>query len=568
MKRDLLRLADTVYDLLVVGGGIHGACVAWDATLRGLSVALVERGDFGHATSSNSLKIVHGGLRYLQDADLGLVREMIRERTAFMRIAPHLVHPLPCVMPTYHRLTRSRSVMRLALAVNDLVGADRNRLEDPLKRLPGGRIVSREECLRLLPGIADRGLTGGALWYDAQMYNSERLTLSFVLSAEALGATVANYLEAVDILRTGTRVVGVRARDVLGDQSLDVRARVVVNATGPWVNRVLDLVGGRRQDGRVRLSAAMNLVTRQIIPEYAAGVPATYGSRDAGGGAAGGSRLLFIAPWRDRSLIGTVHAPYEGKPEDYRVSEEEVQRFLDEVNAAHPGAGLRLEDVSLVHSGLLPMVDGGSADGLRLVRRSQIRDHRKVDGIDGLISVVGVKYTSARSAAQKAVDLVFQQLGVPPPACLSATTPLRGGRIPRLGEYLARETAACPAGLPADVVRHLVLSYGSEYRGLLGYLREDPSWGQRICDGSDVIRAEVVHAVREEMAQRLADVVLRRTELGSAGMPSESCLRACAGTMAAELGWDASRIEREVAEVSSAYPWLGTKVGSAGRANG
>ena len=458
MKRDLRRLADTAYDVLVVGGGIHGACVAWDAALRGLSVALVERGDFGHATSSNSLKIVHGGLRYLQDADLGLVREMIRERTAFMRIAPHLVHPLPCVMPTYRRLARSRLAMRIALAVNDLVGADRNRLEDPLKRLPAGRIVSREECLRLLPGMADRGLTGGALWYDAQMYNSERLTLSFVLSAEGLGATVANYLEAVDILRTGSRVVGVRARDVLGDQSLDIRAKVVVNATGPWVDRVLDLVGGGRRNGGGRLSVAMNLVTRQIVPEYAAGVPAVDGSGGVVGGTGRGSRLLFIAPWRDRSLIGTLHAPHDGKPEDCRVSAEDVQRFLDEVNAAYPGAGLRLEDVSLVHSGLLPTVDGGPTDGLKLVRRSQIRDHRRVDGIDGLISVVGVKYTSARSAAQRVVDLVFRQLGVEPPACASAATPLRGGWIPRLGDYLARETAARPAGLPAEVVRHLVLS--------------------------------------------------------------------------------------------------------------
>ena len=172
MDRDLTQLANHKYDLIIIGGGIYGACVAWDATLRGLSVALVEKADFGHATSANSLKTIHGGLRYLQQLDIKRMRESIRERRTLMRIAPHLVHPLPCLMPTYGHLTKGRAVMALALKVNDLVSFDRNRLEDPQKHLPKGRVISRQECLQLLPNIVREGLTGGAVWHDAQVYNS------------------------------------------------------------------------------------------------------------------------------------------------------------------------------------------------------------------------------------------------------------------------------------------------------------------------------------------------------------------------------------------------------------
>ncbi|MCB0107865.1 MAG: FAD-dependent oxidoreductase, partial [Caldilineaceae bacterium] len=182
MQRDVTALTDHRFDLLIVGGGIYGAWVAWDAALRGLQVALIDQGDFGHATSANSLKTVHGGLRYLQDGDFGLVRLMIQERATLLRVAPHLVHPLPCVMPTYARFMRSRWVMGAALTLNNLLSLDHNQLPDPQKRLPLGRLLSRADCLALLPGVADAGITGGACWYDAQMYNSERLTLAVVRS--------------------------------------------------------------------------------------------------------------------------------------------------------------------------------------------------------------------------------------------------------------------------------------------------------------------------------------------------------------------------------------------------
>ena len=240
MKRDIAALADRELDLLVVGGGVYGAAIAWDAALRGLSVALIEKNDFGSGTSFNNLKTIHGGIRYLQHADFTRMRESVRERRNLMRIAPHLVHPLPFLVPTYSgSVLKSRTAMRVALFVNDLVSWDRNRIDDPQKRLPAGRALGRDECLELAPGIAPENLTGGVLWHDAQMHNSDRLTLSFVLSAAEQGAAVANFVEATELVRRGPRVTGVRARDVIeGTGGLELRAKLVVNAAGPWVDRI------------------------------------------------------------------------------------------------------------------------------------------------------------------------------------------------------------------------------------------------------------------------------------------------------------------------------------------
>ena len=202
MKRDIAALADREFDLVVVGAGVYGAATAWDASLRGLSVALIDKGDFGSGTSFNSLKTIHGGLRYLQHADFTRMRESVRERRNLMRIAPHLVHPLPFLVPTYRgSLLKTRTVMRAALFINDLVSWDRNELADRQKHLPAGKALTRDACLEMAPGIERDGLTGGVLWYDAQMYNSDRLTLSFVLSAAKEGAVVANYVEATELIR-------------------------------------------------------------------------------------------------------------------------------------------------------------------------------------------------------------------------------------------------------------------------------------------------------------------------------------------------------------------------------
>ncbi len=426
MHRDLAQLASQRYDVLVIGGGIYGVCVAWDAILRGLSVAIVDKGDFGHATSSNSLRVIHGGLRYLQHGDLRRMRRSMHERLVFRRIAPHLVYPLPIIIPTYGHGTRGKGVFALALLAHHVVGLGLNRWADPHQQLPRGRVLSRAECLQRCPGLDRRDLTGGVLVHDGQMGNSERLVLAFACSAAKAAAAVANYVEVTGLLRQGDRVIGVTARDVLSDDALEIQARVVVNASGPWVERLLQHLHGGRPPRRLALSKAFNLlISRQLIPEYAVGVYGQGHFTDRDAILRKGSRLLFITPWQGRSLIGTAHLPYEGDVEAFRVTAEEIHTFLDEINQAYPAAGLTPEDVGYVYGGLLP-ANGQGPGEVQLTKRPRLYDHRHEDGLDGVISVVGVKFTEARYVASQAGELVCRQLGQRPRPSRTAVTPLDG----------------------------------------------------------------------------------------------------------------------------------------------
>ncbi|MBE9169008.1 glycerol-3-phosphate dehydrogenase/oxidase [Pleurocapsales cyanobacterium LEGE 06147] len=543
MKRNLVKLSDNVYDLAIVGGGIYGACIAWEASLRGLSVALVEKADFGSATSANSLKIIHGGLRYLQTADFKRMRESIHERTTLMRIAPHLVHPLPVLIPTYRRGMKGKEALYLAMKINDLIGCDRNRFEDPQKHIPNGRIISKQECQHLLPNIYSQGLTGGAIFHDAQVYNSERLTLSFLHSAEEIGAVVTNYVEVIGFLQTGDCVTGVQAKDILTGEKFEIRAKTVVNTCGPWINRVLSLAKPQQQ-AKIPFAKAMNLVLRRSLFEtYAVGLSGSsnYCNHNS-------SRFLFIAPWRGKSIVGTYYTTCDRDPDNFQVTETDIHNFLEQINQTYPTANLNREDVAFVHKGLLPQAKVNSQTREPLLSKHyQLRDHSQ-EGLKGLISVVGVKYTTARDVAKKTVDLIFQSWRQKSPKSVSAKTPIYGGQIESFDTFLHDAINQAPYGLSREVMQSLVYNYGSTYPRVLEYL--DPS------EELAIVKAEVLYAVHEEMAQKLSDVILRRTDLGSAGHPSNKILRLCAETMGAELGWSNAKIQQEFQEVNKVYPNL------------
>jgi glycerol-3-phosphate dehydrogenase len=597
MKRDLGRLESREYDLLVIGGGVYGLCAAWDAALRGLAVALVDKGDFGHATSSNTLRVIHGGLRYLQHGDIRRVRQSIRERTAFMRLAPHLVHPLPFCIPAYGHLLRGREVLSLALRLNDVIGFDRNRLDDPGKHLPAGRVISREECIRLFPGIERKDLTGGALVYDCQTHSSERLMLCLAQSASRAGADLANYVEVTGSLSRQDRVAGVKARDILSGAELDIRARVVANTSGPWQDQVLDLLRGRRPRPRLPLSKAFNiLVDRQIVSGYAVGAYSKRPFTDREAMLSKGSRLFFITPWQNLSLIGTVHLPYEGDPDGVRVTEDETQAFLRDINTAYPGAGLTRRDVLFLYGGLLPGMPMQNGGGVQLLKSHRIYDHQEEEGREGLVSVIGVKFTEARYVAEKVVDLVSRKLGKEPERSATPHTPLYGGQVERFDRFLEQEVQRRPPALRAETIRYLVHRYGSAYTDVLKYLdtkssgdqadsgtlggssspppgsaRPDPcppapgkgdglpeagvgGGDEWFISDASLIQAEVLHGLHEEMAQKLVDVVFRRTPLGIRARPDSELLTRCAAVMARELGWSQARTSAELAEARAVFP--------------
>ena len=546
MKRNLVQLSENVYDLAIVGGGIYGACLAWEASLRGLSVALLEKADFGSATSANSLKIIHGGLRYLQQADFKRMRESIQERTTLMRIAPHLIHPLPIVIPTYGHGIKGREALGLAMKINDLIGCDRNLLKDQQKHIPNGRLISPQECQNLLPAIPNQRLTGGAIFHDAQVYNSERLTLAFIHSAEQAGVTVANYTEVIGFLQIGNCVTGVQVKDTLTGDQFEIRAKMVVNTCGPWINKVLSLLN-QQQQPKTLFAKAMNLVVRKpLFGAYAAGISSSAGASNQP------NRFLFIAPWRDKSMIGTYYAAYDGNPKDFKITELDIHNFLQQISHIYPSANLTQQDVSFVHGGLLPRTSINAKTGEPLLAKHyQIKDYSE-EGLSGLISVLGVKYTTARDVAQKTVDRIFKLRGQKAPKSTSAFTPLHGGQIDHFETFLQDAIAKSPHGLDKEVMRRLVYNYGSAYPDILQYLDPDVNDSYNT-DNLAVLKAEVLHAVHEEMAQKLSDVVFRRTELGSAEYPGHEAIKFCAETMGAELAWSQTRIQQELQEVNNIY---------------
>lgn len=553
MKRNLTRLSNNNYDLLVIGGGIYGSCIAWDAVLRGLSVALVEKSDFASATSANSLKIIHGGLRYLQHADIKRVRESTNEQRTLMRIAPHLIHPLPVLIPTYGHWKQGKEALSIAFTIKALIEFDLKKLSDPQKHIPHGHLISKKEVSRFLPGIDTRKLTGGAIFYDAQVCNSERLPLSFIRSSEKAGADVANYVEVIGFLNKNDFITGVKVKDVLSSETFEIRAKTVVNASGPWVDQILDLLKEKHPNRKSKLAKAFNLVTRPLFKTYAVGLSGKNQSNDVESDFREGNRFFFITPWRGRSLIGTSYSTYDGDPDNFKITEEDILNLLNEINSVYPSANLKLGDVLFVHGGLLPSSGISKKTGdVKIAKHYQIKDYHS-KGLKGLISVTGVKYTTARYVAEKTVDYIFKSLGQKLPKSYSSTTAIYGGQIERFDSFLQNEINKRPHGLSEGDIKHLVYNYGSALTELLKYFDITDSGNKEVDNGNALIKAEVHHSIHEEMAQKLSDVIFRRTGLGSAGHPGDSALNICAKTMGTELGWNQEKIQAELEEVNLAF---------------
>lgn len=554
MKRDPSSLMSKEYDLVVVGGGIFGICAAWDAALRGLSVVLVEQGDFANATSNKHFRMIHGGIRYLQHGDLYRVRESSYERSALLRIAPHLVHPLPIVIPTYGHGMQGPEILRVGLLLYDAITFDRNQgISDPQRHIPPGRLISRKEILDMYPEINSKDLTGGVIFYDGQTYSPARLALSFLKSAVGAGTDVANYLEVFDFIRSSERIIGVKVLDRLTGDELDIHGRVVLNAAGPWSGFLLnEKLNIQIKPKPIFSRDACFVVNRPITKKYALTVLGK--TKDPDAIFSRGYRHLFIVPWQDKTLIGVWHIVHKGQPEDFMVTEKDLQNFLNEINSAYPPLKLKINDVSNWMAGLVLFGEEQvSENDLRYGHRSQIINHADDDGIQGLVTLIGVRFTTARGMAEKSIDLVIKKLGKRPLKCGTSITPIYGGQIENFENLTLRATQECPFAMPEYLIRDLLYRHGSAYHEIYNYVLEDPTLGETIgC--SNVIKAEVVHAVRQEMAQKLGDVVFRRTDLGTGGHPGKDVLLDCANIMARELGWSQTRLQKELGEVENEFP--------------
>ena len=548
ISRDIRRLNNELFDVLVVGGGASGAATAREAALRGFNTALIEREDFSAGASAHCFKVVHGGSRYVQHGDVRRLRASCFERAVLLRIAPHLVSPLPFVIPTYGKGKSSRWFLGTGMLLYDALSADVNRhVLDPERRVRGTRFLSRTETLELFPDIAVDGLTGAAVFEDGQMYSPPRLVLAFVGAASELGAAIGNYVEAERLLSEGPRVTGVQAVDRLSGERFDIRARLVINAAGPWAEGLLR--PGYGQPGTYSRDTCF-MVDRKFQTSMALAVQGR--AKDSDALLARNSRHLFLVPWRNSTLVGVWHSIVPRDPDSVGLPRIELRQFIDEFNTCYPNLQLRESEVRRADFGLVPFGEASSQKGgLSFGKQSRLIDHRQY-GQSGLISVISVRYTVARRDAVEALDTAVAQLDGRRSGGDSTTAPLMGGAITDFGSELRTFQARRPAWLTEQSSEGLLRNYGTQAARVLDLAEREPKLS-RCFTGSHVTLAEAIYAVRAETAQRMGDIVFRRTELGTDGHPGATALDELQALLSEELGWSERRSAEERALVENEF---------------
>jgi len=509
-------LGDRTVDLLVIGGGIVGAGIARDAALRGLSVALVEQDDFGSGTSSRPTRLIHGGLRYLEQFDFGLVRSDMRERETLLGIAPHLVFPLPFLLPLYRPSLFYQLKLRIGMQLYDALSLE--------KSLPKRQHLDRAATLAAEPSLQPDGLAGAWRFYDAQVPLVERLVVENVVDAADHGALVLNHARAVEFLRDGERVVGARVRDAIGARDLEIRARFTVNATGPWLDETIAPLR-RKKQRLLRLTKGIHLVTRRAT-EHA---HVLFARSDR--------RLFFVLPWLDATIVGTTDTDYVGDPTHAAADEEDVRYLQAEARHAFPNAPF--DDIYFTWAGVRALVrEEGVAEG-EVSRKHALFDHERREGIAGVMSVVGGKITAYRAIAEEVVDAISGKLERRGRSS-TAEQPLPGARG---GDFAAREREL---SLEPATLAQLRRVYGGRARELLELAAGDRSLALPLCPHHHGVAAEVVHAVKAEWAMTLGDVLLRRNALGLSACQGLDCTDRVADQMAPLLGWDVDRRRKEI----------------------
>jgi glycerol-3-phosphate dehydrogenase len=545
MKRNVSSLTHNKFDLLVVGGGIHGAMTALQASLLGLQVALIDQRDFAYGTSSNTQKVIHGGLRYLQNLNFSRIWSSAKARQRLIHLAPHLVYPLPCVMPIYGHGLRGRELVWAGLQVYNFIGKDRKRFSGHLDLNLSGVILPVSKTEQLIPGLEKKKLNAAAHWYDAICYNTERLVLSCVKSASEAGAVVANYLKATRFNIHKDSSISVECQDILNHESFDILAKNVINCAGPWINDIFQLATANSLTNKIPFICGVNVITRQIFPHSTA-----VGIRSS---AEKNSALYFVVPWRGKSIIGTEWFPYHGTADEFRVNELQCAKLIAGFNKAYPPAKLTLDDILYVHAGLVPGYNpGNNANGeIKIEKKFRIINHC-ANRTRHLVSISGVKYTTAGHVAGEVLRYVFPKIRK---NSFQSSLRLIGGDIEDFSVFLKIMSRKWKPFFDEPQLVHLLRNYGTEAELLLKKAKIVESPPQNKHNKSyDLLKGETLFAVHEEMAQKLTDLVFRRTDKGTAGYPLEADLDKMSFIMAKELDWSEKRRYMELEEVSDFYP--------------
>jgi glycerol-3-phosphate dehydrogenase len=516
-------MAATEHQVIVVGGGVVGAGVALDAATRGLSVGLVEARDFGSGTSSRSSKLIHGGLRYLEQMNFGLVREALTERSLLLqRIAPHLVRPVSFLFPFTHHAWE-RAYVGTGVSMYDLLAVSRGQV----RGLPVHRQLSKSRALRLAPALRRSALTGGLLYWDAQV-DDARFVVDLIRTAAGYGAQVASRTQVTGFLREGERVTGVRVRDLESGAELEFRAQQVVNATGVWTDEIQAMAGGRGSIN-VRASKGVHLVVPRDRIQSATGIilrtPVS---------------VLFVIPWGRHWIIGTTDTAWSLSKAHPAASRADIDYVLSQVNRVL-AVPLTRDDVEGVYAGLRPLLAGESDTTSKLSR-----EHTVAHPVPGLVMIAGGKYTTYRVMARDAVDAVAHGLDEKVPPSCTDQVPLAGADGFQ-ALWNARHQIARSSGLHVARVEHLLRRYGSLISELLDLIAADPSLARPLAGADDYLRVEAVYAATHEGARHLDDVLTRRTRISietwDRGL---SAAQEVASLLAGPMKWRSRQVSREI----------------------
>ncbi|MHC9042937.1 glycerol-3-phosphate dehydrogenase/oxidase [Microbacterium saperdae] len=520
------RLTGEEWDLLVIGGGVNGLATAWDAALRGMRVAIIDKDDWGSGTSSWSSRLIHGGLKYLEHVEFGLVYESLRDREWLLRAAPHLVKPLAFIMPFYKTNKNGPAILRLGMLLYDILSFG--------KSVPNHRIFSREQTIAREPGIVRQELTGSGVYYDAQVAYAERLSIELLLAAESAGAIALNYAQADSLLVEGGRVCGATVLDRESGERKTIRAKVTVNAAGPWIDELLagSPMGATRLNGGTK-------GTHLVVDRFPGGPTdecVYYEARSDG-------RQVLVIPWLDRYLIGSTDKRFAGDIDRAMPDDDEIDYILAETNTVFPEAKLTRDSVAYAYTGIRPLPYAPDTDEGKVTRKHIVKDHGPVN--PGLITLIGGKLTTFRTLGEHAADAVARSLGNRKRSATRKTA--LPGSVSSPAEALAAVLHAAPM-IGADRAARLVDRYGARAVRVIDIATSEFQLGDANDPAASLLRAETALAVREEQAVHLRDVLARRTMAGLENDLGRSALDVAVDQMAVESSWDAERSKREVAD--------------------
>ncbi len=539
LKRYIEEGGPDKFDLVIVGGGITGAAVAYIAAARGLSVALFEKKDYGGATSAATSKLIHGGLRYLANGELKLVRESLRERRILGNIAPNFVYPLPFLMPMYRRWKGNIWKMLIGMYLYDMLSYDKKDTWDKSKKLQNHRLINHRKTIRVEPNLRMDDLRNAFYFFDYQSIFPERLTLAFIKSAAEYGACVSNYTPVEGFLYgEEKRITGVKVRDLFTGNSREVHADLIVNCGGTWADKILGMaVGSDQLAHRVKRSEGIHIITKKIAGHHVVSLQKADGGH------------MMIMPWREHSLIGTTDKEFLGDPDDYKVSMESIDEIINNVNTNF-GRKISREDIVHAYGGLRPLVDDQTKGSYETSRKYEVYDNA-VDGIGGMITVEGGKYTTSRSLAREVLKLISEKLSRTLSDPVSDNLYLSGCEIRDMKQFMIRQHLNYK-DFSRNTVEYVSRNYGTESKVVFRIARDNRHYAEEVSHDGEIL-AEVVYAIQYESAMTLPDIMLRRTGTGTLGNPGRTITEKVASVAAQLLGWDDRRKQTEIASMTKVY---------------